>query len=174
MRQRRAISFALLAMIILIVLFIAGAIVVFSDVVENNVEEDITKTLSLSLRLQTIGVEDVSDGVVDPNKDIFMVKAFLDEKGYQVPYEEILIIFEINGQRYSYEYGEFEIQQLQATNDDEVLYPNDIVIFKVPSPVLLKGSEEVTLELKRMGSDSQLRVHLDMPRDLRGTYQVIR
>lgn len=180
MKDKSGLTFAYLAFVILIVLFSIGFYFLFQELIEFNVNEDISRTLSLALSLENVGVMGISDGTIDPGKDHFTVKAVLGERGYEVPYEDILVGFDINSQMYWYNYssiekeGSFTIVPISVSQQDEVLRPKDKVEFYVPSPVLLMGEERVTLEVKAKGDDSQLRVFLKIPKDLYGNYRVLR
>lgn len=180
MRTKCGITIASVSLYVLSLLLGVGFFLAVFQVVDINITQDVSKTLPYSLYVDSMGVEDVSDAVINKNQDFFRLKTTLDKGSYTIDYNDLILIFSINDRQYRYEYGEsrtedtFVVEPVLKSQNDTILRPDDKIHILFNSPQRFDGGEEVLIRIKERGTNTPLKYRVSFPKDLYGEFMVLR
>lgn len=180
MMSRQGISTGNLVVIVLSLVLSIGVILVFSNLIEFNLNEDISKSLSYTFTISDIGVSGTSNAQINAGIDTFQISAVLDEGGVPISYENIEFILIYQGGESVFKYGDtldestYTTKSLLKSQDDIILRSLDKVKFTLISPYDFEGGETFVIEIKEVGSDKPLRTFVELPNNLYGKYMDLR
>ncbi len=180
MINRQGISTGNLVVIVLSIVLSVGVVVVFSNLIEFNLNEDISKSLSYTFNINDIGVRGTSNAQIDSGVDTFAITAVLDEGGVPISYDNIEFTLLYQGGAATFRYGQeldemtYTVKSLLKSQDDTILRPLDKVLFTITSPYDFTGGETFVIEVKEVGSDKPLRTFVELPNNLYGGYMTLK